>query len=316
MKLLVFLAQPKQNLYSLVNSGLGNVYLLKTTNNASLMCQTTIILIVGGGTYEAYGTRLQIGFQHIRGIRTAVAATAGTNHIVNLIDVDNGIALSNRSFHHHLDALLEVTTKLRAGKHRPHVHLVDATALQTFRHLTTLNALSQSIHQGRLAYTRFAHMQRVVFLLPTEHLNSALQFLITADEGIMVGKCVVDTGDKASPGLLFDLGVYRIIAEVFTIWQRAVAIERIFIRPCTEEVVADVVMLIELDERGEKLCDILAQMFLQHVGCPRLFEVQHCIGEMGHINLFTTGIESVVACIMDELAELHRCCWLLIAVGR
>ena len=159
-------------------------------------------------------------------------------------------------------------------------------------------------------------MQWVVFLLPAEHLNSALQFLITADKGIMVGKRVVDTGDKTSPGLLLNLGVYRIITEVFTIWQRAVAIERIFIRPCTEEVVADVVMLIELDERGEKLCDILAQMFLQHVGSPRLFEVQHRIGEMGHINLFTTGIERVVACIMYELAELHRCGWLLVAIGR
>ena len=77
-------------------------------------------------------------------------------------------------------------------------------------------------------------MQRVVFLLPTEHLNGALQFLITADEGIMVGKRVVDAGDKTPPSLLFDLGVYRIIAEVFIVRQRAVAIERIFIRSCTE----------------------------------------------------------------------------------
>ena len=58
MKLLVLLAQPKQNLHGLVDSGFGNVYLLKTTNDASLMCQTTIILIVGGRANEAYGTRL------------------------------------------------------------------------------------------------------------------------------------------------------------------------------------------------------------------------------------------------------------------
>ena len=75
-------------------------------------------------------------------------------------------------------------------------------------------------------------------------------------------------------------------------------------------------MLIELDERGEKLCHVVAQILLQHIGSPRLFEVQHRIGEMGHIDFLTTGIERVVTCIMNQLAELHRCSRLFVAVGR
>ena len=37
---------------------------------------------------------------------------------------------------------------------------------------------------------------------------------------------------------------------------------------------------------------------------------------MGHVDFLTIGIERVVASIMYELAELHRCSWLLLAVGR
>ena len=214
MKILVFLAQAQKDLNSLIDTWLSDVDLLETAHDATLVSQTAVVFVIGSGADEADAACFQIRFQHIGGIGTAVASPASANHIVNLVDVDDGIPLAAGTLHYHLDSLFEVTAELSACQHSTHIHQIDVAAQQSFRHLALFNACRQSEDQCRLAHARLSDMQRIVLLLATKNLDGALQLFFPADERIVVVEQVVDTNDEAPPGLLFDLRVNRIIIEI------------------------------------------------------------------------------------------------------
>ena len=83
---------------------------------------------------------------------------------MNLIDVDNGIALLHGSLHHHLDAFLEVAAILGTGKHLSHIHAVDASPLETFRNLVFVDEFGETIDQSCLADSGFSDVERIVLL--------------------------------------------------------------------------------------------------------------------------------------------------------
>ena len=230
---------------------------------------------------------------------------------MNFVDVDDAVAFAGHAFHDALDAFLEVAAILRSGQHRAHVHLVDATAFQTLGHVAALDARCQSVDQRRLSHAGLAHVQRVVLLLSAEHLQRAFQFLLAADERIVLAHQVVHAGHQLAPGLLLDFSVQRvvllaIVVDVeFLVAEAMTAVKHVVVgwQTVLEVLALDVV---EADEMRHEFGHLVLQIFLQHIGSPRLLQTEHGIGEMGHVGLFAAGEERVVAGGRNEFRHLHR----------
>ena len=182
VELLVLLFQSVDNPDSLLYIGLGDVNLLEPPHYATTPRHVPVVLVVGGGTDETYVAVLHIGLQHVRGVERSVASTSGTHHVVNLVYVDNGVALGAYSVHDELHSFLEVASELRSGEHRAHVHLIDMASLELLRHVAFYYLRHESTHKSRLSDARFAHVQRVVLVFATQYLYGALHLLVAPYE--------------------------------------------------------------------------------------------------------------------------------------
>ena len=162
-----------------------------------------VVLLVGGRANETDAARLQIGLEHIRGVHRTLADGTRTHQGVNLVDIHNVlIALFKDAIHNLLDAVLEIATILGAGKQRTNVELVNTAAFQSLGHTTLLYHTGQAPDKCSLTHTRLAHMQRIILVFATKHLNGSLQLGFATDEGIVILVQVVHTGNQFAPGFL------------------------------------------------------------------------------------------------------------------
>ena len=147
----------------------------------------TVVFFVGCRADKADGPCFQIRLQHVRCVHRSLAGGSSAHQCVYLIDVDDIlIALFLDAVHDLFDAVLEVTTILRTRQQRPDIELVDTTTFQALRHASLFNHPCQSPDKGRLAHPRFTHMQWIILVATAQHLNRALQLLLTTYQGIMV----------------------------------------------------------------------------------------------------------------------------------
>ena len=207
VELLVARTQSFEYAHGVVDRRFGNVYLLESAHQRLLACYIAVVFVVSGGADEAYLAAFEVGLEHVGGIERSVAArTARPNHIVYLVYVEYGVTFGGESFHHLLDALLEVAAELRPGYHRSHVHHVYARLFEAVGHVATGYACSQSVHQSCLADTSFADVQRIVLVLAAEHLDGAFQLGVASDERIVLGVGVGYARHKFAPCLAAGFG--------------------------------------------------------------------------------------------------------------
>ena len=175
-----------------------------------------------------------------------------------LVDIHNIIiALLLNAVHDHLDAVFEIAAILRSCQQRAHIELVDFAAFQSLRHSPFFNQPGQSPDESRLAYSRFAHMQRIVLVSAAQHLNGSLEFLLTANQRILLLVEVVHAGDEPSPGCLMLVFSCLLLQMV--------------------------VVVIAADELTHKLALITAQGVLQQIAGPRLFQIEDAEDEMREV---------------------------------
>ena len=198
MELFVALTQTFENLDGLIDRGLGDVYLLKTAHNALAFREIAVVFVVGSASDEADVASFEIRLEHVGGIVGTVVA-AGTDHIVYLVDVDDGFAFLLHALHHLLDAPFEVAAILCARQHCTHVHHIYLAVLKTFGYFSVDDATCQPVDECRFAYTRLTDMQGVVLVFAAEHLNGALQLAFTPNEGVGLVDNVVETSDELLP---------------------------------------------------------------------------------------------------------------------
>ena len=201
VELLISRLQLSQDMLCLVNRRLRNIHLLKPAYHALRTGKMAVIFLVGRRTDKADIARLQIGFQHVRRIHRPLTGSTSAYQGVYLVNVhDVVLAFRLHTVHDHLDAVLEVAAILRASQQRTHVQLIHLTALQTLGHPTLFYHSHQSPDQCRLAHAGLAHMQRIVLIPATQHLNGPLQFLLTANQRILLLEQVVHARHKPFPG--------------------------------------------------------------------------------------------------------------------
>ena len=175
-----------------------------------------------------------------------------------LVDIHNiVVALLLNTVHNHFDAVFKVAAILGACQQRAQVKLVDFAAFQSLRHFPFFNQPYQAPDESRLAHARFAHMQRVVLVASAQHLNGSLEFLLAANQRVLLRVEVVHAGDEPSPGCLM-LVFACLLLQV-------------------------VVVVIAVDELTHKLTLITAQGVLQQIAGPRLFQMQETQDEMRQV---------------------------------
>ena len=285
MELLVARAQSFEYAHGVVDRRFGNVNLLEAAHQRLLAGNVAVVFVVGGGAYEAYLAAFEIRLEHVGGIERSVAARASSsNHIVYLVDVEYGVALSGESFHHLLDALLEVAAELCTSYHRTHVHHVNARLLEAVGHVATGNACRQSVHQRCLADTCLAPVQRIVLVLTAEHLDGTLQFSLASDERIVLGVGVGYARHKLTPCLPARLGSRF----------HCLAIVDGFLR------------IIVAHERRHEIAMTVAYKAVEFVGSTRLLKHEHSGYELGHVDNVDVGILCLTHRESHHLGELVR----------
>ena len=205
MKLLVVLFQSFQDLQGLFGRWFFNVNLLEASYQPFRFGEVAVVLIVGRRSDESYLARLQIGLEHVRGIHRSFARGTGSDKVVDLVDIDDvPVRLPHDAVHHLLDAFLEVAAELRACQQCADVELVDLTAFQSFRDIPygSADELGQTVDKCGLADAWFSDMQRIVLLLPAEHLDGTFQFFLAAHQWVVVFPSIIEAGDEFSPRLL------------------------------------------------------------------------------------------------------------------
>ena len=279
MKLLVLFAQLSQDVFRLLGRGLGDVDLLETAHKTFRARKMAVVFFVSGRADEADAASLEVGLQHVRSIHRTFASGTGTHECVDLVDIDNVlVALFHDAVHDLLDAVFEIATILRTGQECANVELIDATALQPLGHLTLFNHPRQTPDEGRLAHTGLAHVQRIVLVATTKHLDSALQFLFAANQGVMALVEVVHAGDESSPR-----GLGLLLAGLFL------------------EMVLE---FAAADELAHEIALLVAQRILQQIAGPRLLQLQQAHHEMWQVEGFRTAVHHLLAGKFDDLPEL------------
>ena len=159
-----------------------------------------VVFLIGRRTDESYFAGFKIWLEHIRGIHSSIAYGSCPYQRMYLVDIHNVIvAFSLHAIHYLLDALLKVTTILGACKQSAHVQLIYLASLQPLGHLVFLDESGQSPYKGSLAHARFTHMQWVVLVATTEHLDGAFQFMLSSDKRIMHLIIVVHASHELLP---------------------------------------------------------------------------------------------------------------------
>ena len=123
---------------------------------------------------------------------------------MDFIDEEYGARLLLEFVEEHLEALLEVSTVLRAGQQGAQVEQVHDAVSDHLRHIGIHDALRQTLGDGGLAHARLADQERIVLAAATEDLDDALQFVFPTHQGIdgtCAGKIVQVAGESLQRAL-------------------------------------------------------------------------------------------------------------------
>ena len=183
----VALLEPAQDRDGVLDTGLADVYFLKTPLQCGVLLDVFAIFIERGRANAVQLAARQRRLEHIARVHRAFGL-AGTHYGVQLVDEKNDIAFFlGQILEHGLEPLLEFATKLRAGDQRAHVERQHTPATQALRYFTVDDALREAFDDRSLAHAGFADQHRIVLGAPLQHLDHATDFLVAADDRIELG---------------------------------------------------------------------------------------------------------------------------------
>ena len=107
------------------------------------------------------------------------------NDRVQLIDKRNDLAVrAGDLFEHGFETLFEFAAIFRAGDQRAHVEGDDLLIFKAFRDVAADDPLREPFDDRRLAHTRLADEDRIVFRPAREHLNDPTDLIVASDNRV------------------------------------------------------------------------------------------------------------------------------------
>src|ERR1043166_6219530 len=103
---------------------------------------------------------------------------------MQLIDEDNVLRILDQLPHDLFQAFFELSAILGTGNDQADIERKNSFVLEERRYVATDDSLRETFNDSRLANTRFAYQNRIVFRAATENLNYPLDLVIAADQRI------------------------------------------------------------------------------------------------------------------------------------
>ena len=146
---LVALLEPPQDGDRVLDGGLGYQHRLEAPFESSILFHVFAVLVERSGSHDPQLTPGQHGFEHVRGIDSALGA-ARAHDGVQLVDEGNDLTLRiGYLLEHRFEPFLELAAVLRPGHHGPDVERHDPLVLEPLGHVTRHDALRQALRRWR-----------------------------------------------------------------------------------------------------------------------------------------------------------------------
>ncbi len=176
--------QPLEDLHRVLDRGFVHVDLLEPARQRAVLLEMLAEFLVGGGAHGAQLAALQRGFQKVRGIHRPAAGGAGADHGMDLVDEQHRVGVILQLVDHGLQPFLEIAAIAGPGQERAHVQRIDRGLGQHLGHLALDDLARQTFRDGGLADAGIAHQQRVVLAPAAQHLDTALDLFLAADQRV------------------------------------------------------------------------------------------------------------------------------------
>src|SRR5262245_60769662 len=170
---LVAVAEAAQDLDGLVDRRLLDAHLLEAALERGVALEVLPILVERRRADGLDLAAREGGLEDRGGVDRAFGG-ARADEVVELVDEQDDVAALGDLLHHLLQALLELTSVLRARDEGREVERVDLLALEDLRDLARRDARGETLDDGGLADAGLADQHRVVLLTAREDLHHAL----------------------------------------------------------------------------------------------------------------------------------------------
>jgi hypothetical protein len=194
---------------------LADVDLLEAPLQRGVLLDVLAVFVEGRRADQPQLAACQQWLEHVAGVHGALAARAGTDDRVQLVDEGDDLALGvGDLLEDGLESLLELAAVLRPRDHRPKVEADELLAAQALGHVAVDDPLGQPFDHGGLADTGLADEDGVVLRPPAEHLDDAPDLGVTADDRVELALAGPrgEVGAVLRQGIEGPLGVLRVDA--------------------------------------------------------------------------------------------------------
>ena len=182
---LVLLLQPAQDRDGVLDAGLADEDLLEAALEGGVLLDPLAVLVERGRADQVQLAAGEHRLEHVAGVHRGVAAGAGADDGVQLVDEGDDLALGVLDLlEHGLEPLLELAAVLRAGHHRGQVEAEHPAALERVGDVAGDHALREALDDGGLADAGLADQHRVVLGTPRQHLDHAADLGVAADDRV------------------------------------------------------------------------------------------------------------------------------------
>ena len=194
---LVALLQAAEDGHGVFNTRLAGEHRLESPLEGSVFLDVLAILIECRRTDGAELSTGKRGLQQVGGVHRALR-TSRAHEGVELVDEEDDLSVGLGDLvNDRLEALLELTAKLRPRHQRAEVELEDALVFEGIGHVAADHPLGEPLDDGRLSHARIADEDGVVLGASGEHLHDAADLLVTADDRVEL-VAAGETGEVAA----------------------------------------------------------------------------------------------------------------------
>ena len=210
---LVALLEPPQDGDGVFHGRFADQHRLEAPFESGVLLHVLAVFVQGGRAHHPQLAPGQHGLEHVGGVHRPLGP-AGAHDGVHLVDEGDDLALGiGDLLEHRLEALLELAPILGAGHHGPDVEGDHPLVLEALGHVAGDDALSQSLHDGRLAHPRLADEDGVVLGAATEDLDHPADLVVPADHRVELAPAG-EVGEVAAEALqrlilLLGVGIFR-----------------------------------------------------------------------------------------------------------
>ena len=184
MEYLIALLQPTQDRDGILNRRLIYLHRLEPSLQGGVLLNILPVLIQRRRTDTVQLAAGQHRLQHVAGIHRTVRLTC-TDDQMKLINKQNDFAFALAHFlQNSLETFLKFTAILRTSHQSSHIQGKNLFILQSFRNIAPNNPLRKALHSRRLADTRLADQNRIVFCFSRQNANHIPNLRIPSNDGV------------------------------------------------------------------------------------------------------------------------------------